>query len=69
MNGEKVLTEEKNTLVACRLPKEDAHIEVSYQGLWFFKVGDVVSLLTAVGLAGFAVVKYRMARKNSRRIE
>ncbi len=54
VNGVKVNVYRKDTLVACELPDGQAHIEARYVGLPIFKVGDIVSVLTALGLCGCA---------------
>ncbi len=48
VNGEKVPTEEKNTLVSCRFPQAESDIQVRFQDPWFFRAGDVISLSTVV---------------------
>lgn len=42
--------------VACEMPKEAAHIEVSFYGFKYFYAADIVSLLTAAGLAGYGLL-------------
>lgn len=37
-------------VVACDLPEQTAHITIAYEGLWFFKAGDAVTVLTAAGM-------------------
>lgn len=65
VNGEKVQAVEKDTLVACRLPKGSAHVQVRYRGLWFFWLGDVITLVTVLGWGGTLIVKRTKARKRS----
>lgn len=62
VNGEIVETkicEVPIRLVACDLPEQEAHITVSYEGLWFFKAGDAVTLLTASGLIGIMIWRWK----------
>lgn len=49
-------------LVACDLPEQTAHITISYEGLWFFRVGDAVTAVTAAGLI-FAMLRRRKKAK------
>lgn len=64
VDGERVETKIHSSpipMVACDLPEQTAHITVAYEGLWIFKVGDVISLVTAGSLAAAAVLKRRKA--------
>lgn len=57
VDGETVETrsyEDPVPFAACALPEQTAQITVSYEGLWFFKAGDIVTLITAAGLIVFA---------------
>ena len=63
VNGEKVQTVEKDTLVACKLPQGSAHVQVSYRGLWFFRLGDMITLVTVLVWAAGMIVKRVMPRK------
>lgn len=59
VNGEKVEALcADNHLVACELPSEQAHIDVRYAGLPLFRVGDIVSLVTMVGIIGKFLVYF-----------
>ncbi len=40
---------------ACELPKEAAHIEISFYGFTYFYVADIINALTAAGLAGYGL--------------
>lgn len=57
VNGEKVPVTAQDTLVACRMPEESAYIQVSYKGMPSFKAADIVTLITAIGMAGYVIVK------------
>jgi hypothetical protein len=59
INGEKVETFAKNTYVACRMPETDADIYVSFQGFAVFRIADIISLVTVLGMAGYALVRMR----------
>jgi hypothetical protein len=59
INGEKVETFSKNTYVACRMPETEADIYVSFQGFAAFRIADIVSLVTALGMAGYALTRKR----------
>lgn len=48
-------------MVACDLPEQTAHITVAYEGLWIFRAGDVLALVTAAGLTVMAFRKRRGA--------
>lgn len=52
-------------MVACDLPEQTAHITVSYEGLWIFRAGDALTLVTAAGLAAAALWKRRKAGASS----
>lgn len=65
VNGEKVGTVEKDTLVACRLPDDSFHIQVRYRGLWFFWLGDMITLVTVLGCAGGLSMKWSKKRKKT----
>lgn len=65
VNGEIVETQICETpvrLVACDLPEQTANITVSYEGLWFFRAGDAVTVFTAAGLV-FAMLWRRKKAK------
>lgn len=55
MDGQKVEAVSENRLLACRLPGEEAYVRVSYKGLPGWRAADVVSLLTALGIAAYAL--------------
>ena len=68
VNGERVETKSYETpvpLTACSLPQQTARITVSYEGPWFFRAGDVITLLTAVCLAGMLFGKSLRSRRAS----
>ena len=48
-------------MVACDLPEQTAHITVAYEGLWIFRAGDVLTLVTAAGLTVMAFRKRKRA--------
>lgn len=49
-------------MVACDLPEQTSHITVTYEGLWFFKAGDAVTVLTVAGLVVVTLWKRRKAK-------
>lgn len=49
-------------MIACDLPEQTAHITVEYEGLWFFRAGDAVTVLTAAGLAVAVLWKRKKAK-------
>lgn len=55
INGEKVEAISKGRLVACRLPEEEAHIQVAYRGKPSWYAADIVSWVTAIGIIAYAV--------------
>lgn len=55
VDGEKVETVSLNRLVACRLPGEKAYIQVEYRGMTLWRIADIVSWLTAIGVIAYAV--------------
>ncbi|MCI8529634.1 MAG: YfhO family protein [Lachnospiraceae bacterium] len=62
INGQKVPVFPRETLVACEAPEEEAVIEVRYEGFWFFKAADLVTLMTFCGMLGRSIyVKKKMA--------
>lgn len=52
-------------MVACDLPDQTAHITVSYEGLWIFRAGDILTLVTAAGLTAMAFRKRKRAGASS----
>ena len=46
VNGENVPVFSQDTLVACKAPTEKAVIEVHYGGFLFFRLADIVTLVT-----------------------
>lgn len=62
VNGEKVESYGRDWLLACDLPSGSADIQVRYTGLPIFRVCDVVSCLTGIGIAA------ALARKKIRLI-
>ena len=65
VNGEKQDVLNVGSLVACELPSAQSHIEVRYTGLPAFRVGDVLTCLTILGTAGYAIWKRTGKRKNA----
>ena len=63
VDGRKVEAVSQNRLLACRLPEEEAYIQVDYKGMPGWWIADLVSLVTAAGLAGFAVKRRITLRK------
>ena len=57
VNGEKQATFNVDTLVACELPSGQSHIEVRYAGLPAFRIGDVITCFTVLGMIGFGLGK------------
>lgn len=53
INGEKVECYPLVTQVTCKLPEEEALVELRYAGLPVFRLADLVTFLTALGLCGF----------------
>lgn len=64
VDGEKVETVSKGRLVACRLPKEEAYIQVSYKGMTSWRIADIVSWMTAIGITAY-VVYLNLERKKA----
>lgn len=50
VNGEKVETYSMDKHVACQLPLEEADIDVVYRGLPAFRAGDIISVVTVIGI-------------------
>ena len=65
VNGEKVEVVSPNRfrLVACRLPEEEAYIQVAYKGMPLWRAADIVSWLTAIGIIAYAVSLSLMRKK------
>ncbi|MCM1569561.1 MAG: YfhO family protein [Roseburia sp.] len=68
VNGEKVECYRLVGQVTCRLPREEALVELRYVGLPIFGVADIVSLLAALGFAGYGF-KRKFFRKRWRPAE
>lgn len=67
VNGEAVKSFSKNLRVACKIPEGEAYIEVSYKGLPAFRIADIVSLVTAMGMIGYVVIS-RLRKKRKGRL-
>jgi len=66
VDGERVETKiysDPIPLVACDLPKQTAHITVAYEGLWIFRAGDILTLVTAGGMAAAALWRRKKLKK------
>lgn len=59
VNGEEQEILAIDCRVACEMPREAAHIEVSFYGFTYFYAADIVSLLTAAGLAIYGLLCVR----------
>lgn len=65
INGEPAQVTSIGTLVACRLPKTPADIQVRYRGRASFHIADWVTLATVLGIAAWSIALF--ARKKRRR--
>ena len=61
IDGEEVPVESLARRVACPMPKGTAEVEVYYKGMPFYQYGNWVTVLTALGAAGYVV--YMQIRK------
>lgn len=52
-------------MVACDLPEQTTHITIAYEGLWFFKAGDIVTALTVAGLAVVVLWKRKQPKAHA----
>ncbi len=66
VDGRKVEAVALDRLLACRLPEGEAYIQVDYKGMPGWRLAELVSLVTAVGLAGYGVRQKVPARKGRR---
>ena len=48
----------ENGILTVRTQSDAGHMTVWYRGLWYFRVGDLVSLAAAAGLAAWAVARH-----------
>ena len=68
VDGERVETKihsDPIPMVACDLPEQTAHITVVYEGLWIFRVGDILTLATAGGMAATALWRRKKSKASS----
>ncbi len=61
IDGEEVPVESLARRVACPMPKGTAEVEVYYKGMPFYRYGNWVTVLTALGAVGYVV--YMQIRK------
>ena len=48
----------ENGILTVRTQSDAGHMTVWYRGLWYFRVGDLISLAAAAGLAAWAVARH-----------
>ncbi|MDE6924053.1 MAG: YfhO family protein [Acetatifactor sp.] len=63
VNGQEVEAVSQGRLLACRLPEEEAFVQVEYKGMNGWRIADIVSLVTAMGIAVYVVRQRITARK------
>lgn len=63
VDGQNVEAVSQSRLLACRLPEEEAFVQVDYKGMSGWRLADIVSLITAAGIAGYVVRQRAAARK------
>lgn len=62
VNGQKVEAVSQNRLLSCRLPEGGGNIQIAYKGMTAWRMADIITLLTAVGIAGYAIRQTRKER-------
>ena len=62
INGKAVDCYSLVTWVTCEMPDEEALVELSYRGPWYFRVADIVSIFGMLALAGCLV--YPVVKKD-----
>lgn len=67
MDGEPVEVKSVKTRVACEMPDHAVDIEISYKGFIFFRLGDIISLFSVLGMGIYASIRiFHVAKRTQK---